>query len=110
MTAAKHKLSVLAARVAWCTRTPEEAGRMVRNKVSHLFLSHDDAARFFQASVEAQEPAPGRFAVLYAASRPPPGWPLAFDPEPARQLIGFEAQDYYPQGLPFDAPPLNEAS
>jgi nucleoside-diphosphate-sugar epimerase len=42
-----------------------------------------------------------KFEIVYAASR---GGERVFDMEPARRLLGFEAQQRWPEGLPFSLP------
>jgi hypothetical protein len=59
-----------------------------------VYLSPGDAGRFFACAVLA--PAELRWAVLYATSKPP--HQLAYDLETARQLIGFEPRDTWPEG------------
>jgi uncharacterized protein YbjT (DUF2867 family) len=41
------------------------------------------------------------FEIVYAASR---GGERVFDMEPARRLLGFEAAQRWPEGLPFPLP------
>ena len=41
------------------------------------------------------------FEIVYAASR---GGERVFDMEPARRLLGFEAEQRWPEGLPFPLP------
>ena len=60
-----------------------------------VYLSPGDAGRFFACAVEA--PADIRFAVVYACSRP-----LRqeyYDARPARDLLGYEPRDQWPQGI-----------
>jgi nucleoside-diphosphate-sugar epimerase len=94
--AESHGLSVLAARLGWCPRTPEQARELAALEWGpDLYLSPADAGRFFACAAEAL-PDPG-FAVVYAASRPVRA-PL-YDLEPARRLLGFEPRDRWPEGL-----------
>lgn len=101
MYAQLHQVAVLAVRIGWFVRNAEEAQRMQAGlpRSGNVYLSHDDAGRFFVRAVEADRPAPGEFAVLFALSKPvTQAWA---DPQPARDLIGYEAQDTWPQGLGF---------
>lgn len=99
MHARRFKIPVLAVRIGHLARHQEEFDRMNSFAPSKgIYLSHDDAARFFIRTVESEQPTAG-FHVLFATSRS-----LDFprlDPEPARRLIGYEAQDTYPHGSRF---------
>jgi nucleoside-diphosphate-sugar epimerase len=99
MHARRFKIPVLAVRIGHLARQQEEFERMNGFAPSKgIYLSHDDAARFFIRAVEAELSGPG-FHILFATSRSP-DFPR-LDPEPARRLIGYEAQDTYPQGSRF---------
>ncbi|MBI1336049.1 MAG: NAD-dependent epimerase/dehydratase family protein [Phycisphaera sp.] len=95
--ALQHKLNVLAVRIGWL---PHEASKTCfarKNQLARdLFLSHEDAARFFLLT--ATQPITG-YHCVFAASRPESRTVL--DLEPARALLGYEPQNTYPQGLPF---------
>ena len=54
-----------------------------------------DGGRALAAAVEAEGI---NFEIVYAASR---GGERVFDMEPARRLLGYEAQQRWPEGLPF---------
>jgi nucleoside-diphosphate-sugar epimerase len=96
MYAREHGLSVIAARVAFMVRDPEEARRLIRNRQYDLYLSRGDVGRFFAQAVEA----PGvDFAVLYAVGR---GGEHLFDMQPTSRAIGFEPRDRWPEGLGFE--------
>jgi uronate dehydrogenase len=100
MYAARHNLSVLAVRIGWLVRNEQEMAKVRKMAPEHqqrVVLTQDDAGRFFTRAVEAKGIG---FAVAYATSRCL-GTPR-FDPEPARQLIGYEPQDVVPQGMHFD--------
>jgi uronate dehydrogenase len=100
MYARHYGLSVLVVRIAWLVRNQTEAMRMLRNPRPHLYLSARDAGRFFVRAVEAQDI---EFAIVYAGSR---GAELAFDMEPAREVLGYVAQDTWPNGLDFELPEI----
>ena len=100
MYARCYGMSVVALRLAWMVRNPYEAGKMRRMNHAGVYLSRRDAGRAFACAVEA----PGiRFAVVYVAG---PDGAAQFDLEPARRLLGFEPQDRWPDGLPFELPDL----
>lgn len=99
MYSRRYGLSVLCVRIAWLVRDVGEARRMVELGKPRLYLSADDAGRFFARAVEAECI---DYAVVYAVSR---GGEEVFDMEPARRLLGYEAQDLWPSGLGFDLPP-----
>jgi nucleoside-diphosphate-sugar epimerase len=86
---------VIVARLGWCPRTPEHAEELVRTGWGQdLYLSPRDAGRFFACAAEASLDVP--FVITYPTSRPvrSPQYDLA----PARDLLGFEPVDTWPQG------------
>jgi nucleoside-diphosphate-sugar epimerase len=101
MYARVYGLSVIAARIAFMVRSPEEARRLARRRLFDTYLSRGDVGRFFAAAIEA--PAVD-FAVLYAVGA---GGERLFDMEPTARLLGFAPRDRWPEGLGF-APPLEE--
>ena len=88
-------MSVIAVRLGWMVRNPDEARHMLRSKIFDCYVSRADGARALAAAVEARDIT---FEVVYAASR---GGERVFDMEPARRLLGFEAEQRWPEGLPF---------
>ena len=98
MYARRFGMSVIAVRIAWMVRNPVEARHMLENPRPSIVLSAHDAGRFFALAVEAKDM---EFAVLYAASI---GGEERFDMEPAKRLIGYQAQDRWPEGLDFELP------
>jgi nucleoside-diphosphate-sugar epimerase len=91
-----HGRSVIAVRLGWCPRTPEQAREIaVTDWARDVYLSPGDAGRFFACAVSA--PAGVRYAVVYACSRPPGR--AVYDPEPARRVTGYEPRDTWPQGV-----------
>jgi nucleoside-diphosphate-sugar epimerase len=91
-----HGLSVIAARLGWCPRTREQAEELAQlDWGPDVYLSPADAGRFFACAAEA--PADIRFAVVYATSRP--ARRLMYDPGPAKDLLGYEPRDTWPQGI-----------
>ncbi len=100
MYARRHGLSVLAVRIGWFVRNPEEARRLVELKGEALYFSPPDTVRFHAAAVESDRPGPGEFAAVFATSRPL-GEAIA-DPQPARDVLGYEPQDTFPEHLGFE--------
>lgn len=100
MYARVHKLSVINVRIGWLPRNADEAKRLLESKIGpDVFLSHNDSNRFHERCVEAEAPAPGECITLFATSKPLHLERL--DLEPARRLIGYDAQDVWPEGLPY---------
>lgn len=95
-----HSLSVISVRIGWLPRNFDEAKELVRRESGpDFFLSHADAQRFFERCVESTTPARGESAILFATSKPLKRERL--DLAPAHQLIGYEPQNVWPEGLPF---------
>lgn len=93
--ARSHGMSVLAARLGWCPRAGQEAEIAASATAQNLYLSPGDAGRFFLSTVEASlEPG---FALVFASSRPVNK--TIFDLDPAKQLLGWEPREQWPQGL-----------
>jgi uronate dehydrogenase len=103
MYARRYGLSVLAVRIAWLVRNQDEAMSMLRRPRPHLYLSSRDAGRFFALAIEATGI---EFAVVYAASK---GAETHFDMDPARRILAYEAQDYWPDGLDFELPSVDSS-
>jgi uronate dehydrogenase len=96
--AGRHKLSIVCVRIAWFPRDVDEVQRIVRGGHQSSYLSHDDTGRFFCRSVDADVPEGAH--VVYLVSRPPEGAAWGFDMQPARELLGFEPVDRWPNGMP----------
>lgn len=91
-----HAMSVLAVRLGWCPRTPEQVREITESDwAKDVYLSPGDAGRFFACAVEA--PADIRFAVIYATSKP--AKTVYMDMKPAKDLLGYEPRDTWPQGV-----------
>jgi nucleoside-diphosphate-sugar epimerase len=91
-----HGISVIVARLGWCPRTPAQVAEIAAAEWARdIYLSPDDAGRFFACAVEA--PASVRHAVVYAASRPLHR--ERFDMSDAASLLGYHPQDCWPQGI-----------
>jgi uronate dehydrogenase len=90
-----HGLSVIAARLGWCPRNRAHIDELESVEwAKDVYLSPGDAGRFFACAIEAA--ADIRFAVVYACSRPL--LRSYYDAGPARDLLGYEPQDQWPQG------------
>jgi uronate dehydrogenase len=96
--ARRFGMSILAVRLGWMVRTPDEARHMIQLGIFDCYVSRGDGARALAAAVEAEGIS---FEIVYAASR---GGERVFDMEPARRLLGFEPQQRWPEGLPFPLP------
>jgi nucleoside-diphosphate-sugar epimerase len=101
MHARQGAFTAIAARIAWFLRNPREAAELrAHPDGADLYLSHDDAARFFACAVEAEPRFPGavRYAAMFVASRP--ARHRSLDLSDARDVLGFEPLDTWPQGTP----------
>jgi uronate dehydrogenase len=98
MYARRFGMSILAVRIGWVVRNPDEARHMLKLGIFDIYFSRADAGRFFAAAVAAKGI---DFAVVYATSR---GGEKVFDMEPARRLLGYEPRETWPEGLPFPLP------
>ena len=104
MYARVHKLSVISVRIGWVPRNNGEAQRLIASPQGKaIFFSHNDSNRFHALCVESPNPAPGTSVVLQATSRPT--GPARMSIERARQVIGYEPQDIWPEGLPYAVEP-----
>ncbi len=105
MLARQHDVTVLIVRIGWFARQAEEMQRIGEHHGGPAsYLSHDDAARFFNAAVRADlSDEPGRSATVYAVGPgvgpDEPGW--RYDLEPGRRLLGYEPRDAFPVGSAF---------
>ncbi len=99
MYARVYGLSVIACRLGWLPRSPSHAEELAAASGFDVFLSHNDAGRFFTACVETTLD-PHQFEIVFATSRPKKHYRA--DPAPARDLLGFEPQDTWPEGFSFD--------
>ena len=101
MYARVHNLSVISVRIGWLPRNNQEAQRLRQSPFGpDVFFSHNDSNRFHTLCVESDNPLPGQSVILHASSRPVRM--ARMDLEPARRIIGYEPQDTWPEGLPFE--------
>lgn len=100
MMARCHAMSVINVRVGWFARNQTIARRIQRSERGpNIYLSHSDAQRFFIRCVESPMPAAGECVTVFATSQPQTAPPV--DLAPARDVLGYEPHDIWPQGLPF---------
>jgi nucleoside-diphosphate-sugar epimerase len=94
--AEKFDMSVIAVRLGWCPRTKEQVDEITASEwAQDVYLSPGDAGRFFTAAALA--PPSISYAVVYATSRP--RQQVYMDLAPAQQLLGWEPQESWPQGI-----------
>jgi NAD(P)-dependent dehydrogenase (short-subunit alcohol dehydrogenase family) len=93
--AEKFGMEVIAVRLGWCPRTPEQVEEIrAETGAQEVYLSPSDAGRFFACAVEAK--LPSKFNVVYATSKPKN--PL-YDLETTKALLGYEPREAWPQGI-----------
>ena len=89
-------ISVIAARLGWCPRDRAQVDELGRTEWGpDVYFSPADAGRFFACAVEARLEV--GFEVVYAMSRPLRR--VIYDPTPARELLGYEPRDTWPEGV-----------
>ena len=92
----KHGMSVIVVRPDSFPREASHVADLEQDeRTAAIYLSPGDAGRFYAACVEAPNVS---YAVLFATSRAK--GPMAFDVEPAKQVIGYEPKDTWPEGCP----------
>jgi len=93
--AEKFGMEVIAVRLGWCPRTPEQVEEIRATEwAQDVYLSPNDAGRFFACA--AQAPLKVKYAVVYATSKPKR---LMYDLETTKKLVGFEPVESWPQGI-----------
>ena len=93
--AEKFGIEVIAVRLGWCPRTPEQVDEIrVSDWAQDVYLSPGDAGRFFACAVEAK--LAQKFNVVYATSK---AKRAMYDLETTKQLLGFEPAETWPQGI-----------
>ena len=91
-----HGISVIVARLGWCPRTPAQADEIEgADWARDVYFSPGDAGRFFACCVEASPTL--RHALVNASSRP--FHTCRIDLTEARELLGFEPQETWPDGI-----------
>ena len=95
----QHGRTVIAARLGWVPRDPAHAEELARTDWGpDVYLSPRDAGVFFARATEAE--LERGYHVVYACSRPLRE--TVYDPRPAHDLLGYEPQDRWPQGVEDD--------
>ncbi|MBI2805775.1 MAG: NAD(P)-dependent oxidoreductase [Planctomycetes bacterium] len=93
--AEKFGMEVIAVRLGWCPRTPEQVEEIGAEQwAQDVYLSPGDAGRFFACAAEAT--LEQKFNVVYATSKPRRAM---YDLETTRRLLGFEPAEAWPQGV-----------
>jgi NAD(P)-dependent dehydrogenase (short-subunit alcohol dehydrogenase family) len=93
---AHHIPSVIAVRLGWCPRTPEQVQEISENDwAQDVYLSPRDAGRFFACAVEAQAEIP--FAIVYATSKAVKL--QRYDLVSSMKLLGYEPHERWPEGI-----------
>jgi uronate dehydrogenase len=93
--AEKFGIEVIAVRLGWCPRTPEQVEEIRAEEwAQDVYLSPGDAGRFFACAAEAT--LQDKFNVVYATSR---AKRVMYDLETTKTLVGFEPQESWPQGI-----------
>jgi hypothetical protein len=83
------------ARLGWCPRDKQHAEELSQNEFGKdVYFSPKDAGRFFACAVEAA--ADIEYCVVFATSKPLRK--TRYDIAQARDLLGYEPQDTWPQG------------
>ena len=92
---------VISVRLGWCPRTRDHAAELAESfHGPHCYLSPRDAGTFFAAA--AEHPLPPGHHILFASSRP--AEIAMLDLGPAKQLLGWEPVDRWPEGATDDLP------
>tara|TARA_B100001123_G_scaffold32973_1_gene34462 strand:+ start:1469 stop:2200 length:732 start_codon:yes stop_codon:yes gene_type:complete len=90
---------VIAARLGWLPRSPEHAAELLASPSgTDVYLSHDDAGRFFRACVE-QKMEPGQFETLFVTSKP--AEQTRIDLSRTTKVLGYKPEDTWPTGHAF---------
>jgi uronate dehydrogenase len=93
--AEKFGMEVLAVRLGWCPRTPEQVEEIRAEPwAQDVYLSPNDAGRFFACAAAAT--LPSKYHVVYATSKPKQAM---YDLATTKALVGFEPQQSWPEGI-----------
>ncbi len=93
--AEKFGMEVIAVRLGWCPRTPEQVEEIrAAEWAQDVYLSPGDAGRFFACAVAATLPT--KFNVVYATSKPKR---LMYDLETTKRLLNYEPRESWPEGI-----------
>src|SRR5262249_52019040 len=103
--ARKFGMQVLIVRPGWLPQNASQLEKIGQHAdARNYYLSHRDAERFFAASVETEKLARPDFKVVYAQSRGGDET-VGLDRAPARELLGYEGMDRWPEGSLFVTSP-----
>ncbi len=91
----QYGISVIAARLGWCPRPGQEEEIRATEWAHDVYLSPNDAGRFFACCVEAPESV--RFLIVNGTSKPVRETRL--DVTVARTVLGYEPAEQWPQGM-----------
>jgi uronate dehydrogenase len=95
-----HGMQVLVVRPGWLPQEVRQMKSIGTSPVTrNYYLSHADAERFFVAAVETDKLKRPDFQVVYAQSRGEDE-SVGLDRSAARELLGYQACDRWPQGTP----------
>jgi uronate dehydrogenase len=95
-----HGMQVLVVRPGWLPTSASDMASVEADVCArNFYLSHDDAERFFAAAVATDKLRRPDFRVVYAQSRGEDET-VGLDRAPARELLGYEARDRWPEGTP----------
>lgn len=93
--AEKFGTEVIAVRLGWCPRTPEQVEEIRADEwAQDVYLSPSDAGRFFACCVEAK--LEKKFNLLYVTSKSKRGM---YDLETTKRVVGFEPRESWPEGI-----------
>jgi uronate dehydrogenase len=93
--AEKFGMEVIAVRLGWCPRTPEQVEEIrAAEWAQDVYLSPGDAGRFFACAVNAQ--LSEKYTVVYATSKPKR---VMYDLETTKRRVGYEPHESWPQGI-----------
>ncbi len=93
--AEKFGIEVIAVRLGWCPRTPEQVEEIRGAEwAQDVYLSPGDAGRFFACAVEAKMA--NKFNVVYVTSKTRKAM---VDLETTKRLLGYEPKEAWPQGI-----------
>ena len=97
MLAREHGVEVVAARLGWFVRNPQELRRMLGSEgAQRSYLSHADTQRFFTHAVAW--PLRQKFNLVNLVSHNAGRANVTM--HEARDLLGFEPRDSFPEGVP----------
>lgn len=91
----QHGISVIATRLGWCPRPGQEEEIRALEWAHDVYLSPNDAGRFFACCVEAPEAV--KFLIVNGTSKP--ARQTRLDMTVARTVLGYEPADQWPQGM-----------